>query len=161
MPGLNVSLSGDQLAHRMQDRLRGLNAAAPKTIVWQQNSNKVVIFVSTLAAKLLNGWLLCSLDLQSDQTGKQTLQFVFFLGSPSNGDGVHAGATINAFTPQASQLAEVWGADLQRVLWDAVLDALEVSCEQAVAQHPGATLAVQGFHVTADGLQTAILTGGK
>jgi len=161
MPGLNVSLSGDQLARRMQDRLRGLNAAAPNTIVWQQNNNKILIFADSLAAKLLNGWLLCNLDLQCDQTGKQTLQFVFFLGSPADGDGVHAGCTINAATPQAGQIAQVWGAALQRVLWDAVLDALEVSCEQAAAQHPNTTLALQGFHVTAAGLQSAILTGGN
>jgi hypothetical protein len=145
----------------MQDRLRGSSAAAPDTIVWQQQTNRVVIFVNSLVAKLLNGWLLCNLDLQCDQTGRQTLQFVFFLGSSANGDGVHAGATINAATPQAGQLAEVWGGELQRVLWDAVLDALEVSCEQAVAQHLATTLTLQGFHVTADGLQAAILTGSN
>jgi len=161
MPGLSVSLSGDQLARRMQDRLRGLNAASPNTIIWQQSGNKVLIFVDSLVAKLLNGWLLCDLDLQSDQTGKQTLQFVFFLGSPTDGNGVHAGCTINAATPQAGQIAQIWGTTLQRVLWDAVLDALEVSCEQVAAQHPNTTLVLQGFHVTAVGLQSAIVAGGN
>jgi len=161
MPVLSVSLSGDQLTKRMQDRLRGLNAAGPNAVVWQQQNNRVVIFADSLKTRLLNGWLLANLDLQADETGRQTLQFVFYLGAEGAGDGLHAGATVNASTPQGSKLAEVWGVAIERVVWDAVLDALEVFIGQAAAQNPGAAVALQGFQATANTLSATLLAGDK
>jgi hypothetical protein len=161
MPALNVSLSADQLTKRLQDRIRGLSAASPNTVLWQQQGSRVLIFVDSLRARLLPGWLLCNLDLQADETGRQTLQLVFYIGSSGQGDGLHAGATINASTPQATQLAGVWGAALQRVLWDAVLDALEAFVEQTAAQHPGVPVAIQGFQATQNALAAVVLAGDK
>ena len=161
MPALNVSLSADQLTKRMQDRLRGLSATPANTILWQQQSNRVLIFVDSLHTRLLTGWLLANLDLQSDETGRQTLQFVFYLGAPGEGDGLHAGATVNASTAQASKLAEVWGVSIQRVLWDAVLDALEAFIGQAAAQNPGQAVAIQGFQASPSGLAAVLLAGDK
>ena len=161
MPTLDISLSVDQLAKRMQDRLRGLNAAAPNTILWQQKSDRVLIFVDSLRIRLLPGWLLCNLDLQSDETGRQTLQFIYFVGADGNGDGVRAGSTVNASTPQASRLAEVWGVPLQRVLWDAVLDALEVFVTQAATQNPGKQVSILGFHAVADAFAAVIAAEDK
>src|SRR5712691_8331192 len=158
MPALNVSLSEDQpksadkLKKRMQDRLRGLSATPANTVLWQQRNNRVLIHVDSLHAQVLNGWLLCNLDLQSDEGGRQTLQFVFYLGTAGHGDGLQASATINAATPQAAHLAEVWGNTVQRLLWDAVLDALEVFVEQTAARHPGLPVAIQGFQSTPNGL---------
>jgi len=161
LPVLKVSLSADQLATRMQDRLRGLNAASPTTVLWRQGSAAVLIFVSSLKVRLLNGWLISNLDLQSDAAGRQTLQFIFYLGTPGLGDGPRAGASINASTAQAAQLADAWGATIQRVLWDAVLDALEAFLAQAAVQNPGQPLAVQGFQTTPDALSASIVAGDK
>ena len=52
---------------------------------------------------------------------------VFFLGSPQDGDGTSAAVRINAATREAATLAEVWGDDLQRVIRDAVLDAIQIA----------------------------------
>ncbi len=156
MASLNVSLSADQLSKRIQDRLRGLNSKAGNTLLWSQNNSRVLIYIDSLKARMLTGWLLCNLDLQTDQTGRQTLQFVFYLGP--DGSGVQAAATINAANAQGAQLAEIWGATLQRVIWDAVLDALELFVHQSSAQHPG--IAIQEFSSGAAGL-TAVLTGDK
>jgi len=161
MPALNISLSADQLAKRMHDRLRGLSAATPNTILWQQKSDRALILVDSLRIRLLPGWLLCNLDLQSDETGRQTLQFIFFVGADGSGDGVRAGSTVNASTPQGSRLAEVWGAPLQRVLWDAVLDALEVFVTQAAVQNPGEQISIQGFHAVADAFAGVIAAEDK
>jgi len=161
MPVLDISLSADQLAARMQDRLRGLNAASPTTVLWRQGSAAVLIFVDSLKVRLLTGWLMCNLDLQSDTAGRQTLQFIFYLGSPGLGDGPRAGAGINAVTAQAAQLADAWGATVQRVLWDAVLDALEAFLAQAAAQNPGQPLAIQGFQTAPGSLSAAIVAGDK
>ena len=161
MPVLNVSLSADQLTKRMQDRLRGLSPAVANTVLWQQQNNRVLIFVDSLHTRLLQGWLLANLDLQADETGRQTLQFVFYLGAEGLGDGLHAGGTVNATTPQASRQAEVWGVSLERVLWDAVLDALEVFIEQAAAQHPGQAVALEGFRANPNALSAVLLAGDK
>ena len=161
MPILNVSLSADQLAKRMQDRLRGLSVPPAITLLWQQQNNRVLIFADSLKARILTGWLLANLDLQSYETGRQTLQFVFYLGAPGQGDGLHAGATVNASNPQASKLAEVWGVSIQRVLWDAVLDALEVFIGQAAAQNPGQPVVIQGFQANPNALAAVLLAGDK
>jgi hypothetical protein len=145
----------------MQDRLRGLSPTPSNTVLWQQQNNRVLIFVDSLKARLLTGWLLANLDLQSDETGRQTLQFVFYVGAAGQGDGLNAGATANASTPQASKLAEVWGVSIQRVLWDAVLDALEAFIAQAAAQNPGQAVAIQGFQANPNALAAVLLAGDK
>ena len=159
MPALNVSLSADQLQKRLQDRLRGLNPVAPNTVLWQQKGNRVLLFVDSLRTRLLSGWLLCSVDMQADETGRQTVQFVFYLGATGAGDGLHAAGSVNAANPQASQLAEVWGQAVQRVLWDAVLDALEAFVSQAAAKYPGQPIAIHGFQAVANAFSAIIIAG--
>jgi len=161
MPVLNISVSADQLAQRMQDRLRGLNSASPVTVLWIQQNSSILIHIDSLKLRVLTGWVLCSLDLECDATGRQTLQFVFYLGAPGLGDGLRAGSTINAATPQAAQMADVWGAAIQRVLWDAVLDALEAFLAQAASQNPGQPLAIEGFQAAPNVLSAAIIAGDK
>jgi hypothetical protein len=161
MPAVTVSLSADQLQKRMQDRLRGLNPAAPNTVLWQQTNSRVLLFVDSLRARVIPGWLVCDVDLQSDATGRQTLQFVFYLGTSGQGDGLHASATINAGNPQASQLAEVWGATTQRVLWDAVLDGLEAFVSQVAAKFPGQAVNMLGFQAAANTLSAVVMAGDK
>jgi hypothetical protein len=87
------------------------------------------------------------------------LQFVFFLGKKREGDGTQAGATINATTAQAAQLAEQWGAQVQRVLWDAVLDAIEAAVHRAGERKPKTELTLRGFHCTNEALNVEVLTG--
>jgi hypothetical protein len=55
VPGVSVSIAAGGFAGRMQDRLRGLNTAAPTTVVWQQDANRVVIFVSNLQLRAADG----------------------------------------------------------------------------------------------------------
>lgn len=161
MPAVTVSLSSDQLQKRMQDRLRGLSPNAPNTVLWQQNNSRVLVFVDSVRSRVIPGWLICDVDLQADATGRQTLQFVFYLGTPGQGDGLHASATINAGNPQASQLAEVWGATTQRVLWDAVLDGLEASVSQTGAKFPGQALDILGFQAAGNTLSAVVMAGAK
>ena len=55
--------------------------------------------------------------------------------------------TMNLTTPQAAQLGEAWGAALERVLWDAILDYVEAGLRATDGPppvKPGA-LVLQGF----------------
>lgn len=161
MPALNISVTAAQLAARMQDRLRGSSTSSPNTVLWQQQGSRVLIYIDSLKARLLPGWLLCNLDLQADETSRQPLQFVFYLGSSAQGDGLRAGGAVKAANAQASQLAAIWGTTIQRVLWDAVLDALEASVDQAAAQSPGVPVALHGFQGAQDALSAVVVAGDK
>ena len=137
MGAVSVSIPAGDVGPRMQARLRGSSPASAAAVVWQESGNRVVVHVSSLKARVLDGWVVCNLDLQSDSTGRQTLQFLFFLGASGDGVGLHAAATMNLATPQAAQLGDVWGAALERVLWDAVLDIVEAAVAQVATQKPG------------------------
>ena len=88
-----------------------------------------------------------------------TLELVYFLGAAQDGDGTGAAVRINAATREAAMLAEVWGDDLQRVVWDAVLDAIQVALQRARREHPNEPLTLRGFLATPEGLQVNVVTG--
>jgi hypothetical protein len=161
MTALSLSLSADPLGKRMQDRLRGLNQAIGDGVLWQQGSSRVRLHLDSFQSRLLPGWLICNLDLEADETGRQTLQFIFFLGRRGDGDGLNAGVAINTVNPQALKLAEAWGAAVQRVLWDGVLDAVEAALARAAVQKPGASLTLLGFRATDDAFETDIQVGAS
>lgn len=158
MAALRLSIPATDLARRLKERLRGDSPDSAASVVWQRDSDSVLVNTDTLTVRLLDAWLLCSLDLRTDQTGPQTLQFVYFLGRVSEGDGLQAACTINAATPGAAQIAAAWGSDLQRVLWDAVLDAIEMMVYHAEASKKG-KITVGGFHCTADAIFVDLLAG--
>ena len=144
MVALTLSIPISPLATRMRDRLGGSAARGP-TIVWQQpGGQRLLVYINSLEARPVDGWLLCNLDAATDQTKRQRLQFVYFLGRRGEGDRQQAAATINAPTVQAAQLAATWGSELQRVLWDAVLDAVEACVHRASVQHDGKPITLQG-----------------
>jgi hypothetical protein len=158
MNTLQASIATADLGQRMRERLGGAQAKAAR-VVWQERARQVLIHLDSLRHRAVDGWLVCSLDLQTDQAGRQTLQFVFFIGRKREGDGPQAGATINATTAQAAQLAEQWGAQVQRVLWDAVLDAIEAAVHRAGERKPKTELTLRGFHCANEALNVEVLTG--
>ena len=161
MAALRVSIATADLVRRLKERLRGDPPNVSTRVVWQRDGDSVLVNTDSLTARLLDGWLLCNLDLQTDQTGRQTLQFVFFLGKDGEGDSLQAASTINASTPGAAQLAAAWGADLQRLLWDAVLDAIEMMVYHAESLKKGSPIVLGGFHCTADAIVVDLLAGSR
>ena len=158
MIAVNVGITSNELSKRMQDRLRPLTVST-NIIVWKKGTDSVILLIDSLKTKFVDGWLLCNLDLQSDETGRQTLQLVFFLGNSQDGSNPHGACTMNLATTQAVRLADAWGADLRRVLWDAVLDGIEAAVQITSDKKPGLALTIQGFGCTPDGLQIAIIAG--
>lgn len=157
MSAQRLSIPAADVAPRLRERLRGDPPASSARVVWQRDGASVLVNTDSLTARFLDGWLLCNLDLETDPTGRQTLQFVYFLGRPDEGDGVQAACTINAPTAGAAQLAAAWGADLQRVLWDAVLDGIELTVYHAASLQPRVPLTLAGFHCTAQALVVDVL----
>lgn len=161
MPALRLSISATDLTRRLKERLRGDPPNAATRVVWQRDGDSVLVNTDSLTARLLDGWLVCNLDLQTDQTGRQTLQLVYFLGKNGEGDGLQAACTINAATTGASQLAAAWGEDVQRVLWDAVLDAIEMMVYHAESLKKGTPITLGGFHCTRDTIVVDLLAGAR
>jgi hypothetical protein len=155
---LTLTIAAGDLIGRIGQRLVP-GAPASKQVVWLDNGDRVLIHGESLNARLTGGWLICDLDLEAAPSGKQTVQFIYFLGNSTTGDGLNAGCTINAPTAGAAQLADRWGATVQRVIWDAVLDAVEACLFHAGTQSPGQTLTLAGFNATDTTLNVNVLTG--
>lgn len=160
MTALSLSLSTAQLAARMRDRLDGgANGAA--SVIWTKNNQRLHLRLDSFKARTVDGWLLAQVDAETDQTGRETLQFVFFLGRKDDGDGTSAATTINAATVQGAQIAELWGRDLQRVLWDAVLDTIDLSLARAASQAGNQPVTLAGFFVDATSITVNVIAGAK
>jgi hypothetical protein len=159
MTALQVSISAGDLAARMKQRLSGLAPNPTARIVWEDAGQRVLLHLDSLRARIVDGWLLCQLDLETDQTQRQALQFVYYLGVSGEGGGVQAASTINAASVAASQLADRWGAHVQRLLWDAVLDGIEASIRHVKEQQPGQRVQLQGFTGATNLLNVKVLAG--
>lgn len=155
---LTLTIAADDILGRIGERLIP-GAPASKQIVWLDNGDQVLIHGESLKARLTGGWLICDLDLEAAPSGKQTVQFVYFLGNGTAGGGLNAGCTINAPTAGAAQLADRWGAVIQRVIWDAILDAVEACLFHAGTQSSGQALTLAGFNATDTALNVNVLTG--
>ena len=160
MSTFRFSIRAPDVVRRLQQRLRGDPPSASPRVIWQRDNESVFVNTDTLNVRLLDGWLLCNLDLQTDQTGRQTLQFIYFLGTEGEGEGPHAACIINAPSIGAAQIAAAWGTDLQRVLWDAVLDAIEIIVYHAETLTKGAPITLGGFHCTSDAIFVDLLASG-
>lgn len=159
MTALQISIPTTELSKRMKHRLSG-SATMPK-VVWQEGGQRVLIHLDSLIVRSVDGWLLCHLELETDPTKRQKLQFVYFVGRSSEGGGINAGSTINAATVPASQLADKWGADVQRVLWDAVLDGIEGAIAHAKTQATGQKIRLAGFTCVPNELHVNVLAGDR
>jgi hypothetical protein len=158
MESVSLMIGAADVQARIRQRLAGLNPTA-RRVVWRSSSHAVFIYADLTQARLLRGWLVVGLQLETDQTGRQPLEIVFFLGAPQDGDGTGAAARINASTREGAMLAELWGDDLQRVIWDAVLDVIQLAVQRVRRQHPGDPLTLRGFLATSEGIQVNLVTG--
>jgi hypothetical protein len=156
MAALQISIPIAEIRNRMRQRIAG-SPTNPR-VVWQDGTQRVLIHADSLKVRAANGWLLCHLELETDITKRQRLQIVYFLGRDAEGDGPAASVTVNAPTAGSAQLAEKWGRDLQRVLWDAVLDGIEAGLQLAREQSKAA-VKLLGFICSNEDLQVRVLTG--
>jgi hypothetical protein len=160
MVAYKMSVPASELEMRMRTRLRSTAATTATKVTWQrQDGQRLTLDLNSVKAKAVDGWLVCNLSVATDQTGTQLLQFIFFLGRPKEADHARASGTINTNTTGGAQIAAVWGPDLQRVLWDCVLDFLEAAVYQAGTQQAGQKLTIQGFHATPDNIHAEVLAG--
>jgi hypothetical protein len=157
MTAFELSIATADLGRRISVGLRG--GAASADVVWQNQTRRVLVHTSSIASRFVEGWLLVNLDLESNQTKRCTLQFVYYLGKRNDANGAEASCTINAPTDGAAQLADAWGRDLQRVIWDSVLDGVEACVARVAAQVGSQPVTLGGFFTDANSLIVSVLAG--
>lgn len=157
MRSSTVTFAPAQLEARIRERLQA--GQASRVVVWRRDDQSALIRTDQVRVRLLDGWLVVALVLQTDQTGRVPLELVYHLGSARSATAGRAAAVAaNAGSREATMLAEIWGADLQRVVWDAVLDALEVALARAPRDR-GESPTLRGFSVGPEGLAVDVVTG--
>lgn len=158
MRAVTLGVRAEQVTERIGSRLLGLGHD-DRQVVWRRGPQTVLLRRDLIQTRFLPGWLVVSVVLQTDETGRVPLELVYFLGTDRDGDGDGAAVKINAGTPDATALAEIWGADLQRIGWDAVLDTIQGALAGLARRRPDEQLTIRGFRVGPEGLQVDVVVG--
>lgn len=159
MQALRLGVAIDEVAQRMMTGLQGPARPEARQVVWYREGHRVLLHTHTFKARALDGWLVCNLDAECDETGRQTLQFVWFLGREADA-GPHGALAVNAVTPGSARIADRWGKDLGRVLWDGILDTVEVCMDSVTVGRHGQPVALAGFFSTRDRLMVDVALVG-
>jgi hypothetical protein len=157
MTAFELSIGTSDLTRRCMERLR--NGAQTSDVVWQSGTRRLLVHTASLVVRSLDGWLVINLDVETDQTKKQTLQFVFYLGKRGDPASVQAACTINAPTAGGAQIADGWGRDLQRVLWDVVVDGVEACVARVSTQAGTQSVTLQSFFSDPQSLIVTVVVG--
>jgi len=127
-PAVNDEYSAPQLATAISVRLAGAPAdgsSAPASlpsgpVIWVDNGDEVLVHLESTQTLIQNEILLVSVDLETDQTGRQTLVVAFSLGTGADGAGLVA-ATDEL--PRGNGLLSArWGPTLQSAVWATLLN---------------------------------------
>jgi hypothetical protein len=94
-------------------------ATAPAAVIWVNGSNEVLVHLDSTQVRILDGMLLVSVDLESDQTGRTPLVCAFALSNTS--DPSTLVATTDEYPRGDGTLASCWGQQLQQAVWSSIL----------------------------------------
>lgn len=149
MAVLRYSVASTTVAARVRSRLAGSDTRAAAPVAWGERDDALIIHVPSLKLRIRNGWLLCALDVNRPGNAKLSLQLLYFVGRDGQGDDTAASSTL---TGGGAAIVDAWGTQLQRVVWDGVLDVVESVVGQVGREHPGRPLDLVGFSGNADQL---------
>jgi hypothetical protein len=94
-------------------------AIAPASVIWVNGSNEVLVHLDSTQVRILDGMVLVSVDLESDQTGRTPLVCAFALSNTS--DPSTLVATTDEYPRGDGMLASCWGQQLQQAVWSSIL----------------------------------------
>jgi hypothetical protein len=95
-------------------------SASGTRVVWVDGGDEVVVHLDSVKAQIAAGSLLVAVDLEADQTGRQTLVVALALGSAADPAGLVA---VTDDLPRGNGLlAARWGGPLQAAVWGALVD---------------------------------------
>ncbi|MGA9965992.1 MAG: hypothetical protein WBQ10_12400 [Terriglobales bacterium] len=138
-----------------------VGAVAPMKVIWVDKGDEVLVHLDSTQVRLLDGTLLFSVDLETDQTGRSPLVVTFAMGGANDPAGLVA--TTDEYPRGNGPLAARWGKGLQAALWASVLGlAQDHATERGLAAR-GIALAPGQLTLqpTAPLSASAALTGGS
>jgi len=116
-------------------------ATSPKQVIWIDNGDEVLVHLDSIRTRIMDGLIIVSIDLESDQTGRTPLVVTFAVGRDDDPAGLIA--VTDEFPRGNGLLASRWGRALQAAAWQALLAlAREHATERGSA--PLAIAAVRG-----------------
>lgn len=121
---------------------------SPSQVIWVNGLNEVLVHLDSTQVRILDGLLLVSVDLETDQTGRTPLVCAYALGA--TGDQAGLVATTDEFPRGNGALAAAWGKPLQQAIWSSLLS---LSSDHAAERNQ----APRGIFATAGALS---LSGG-
>lgn len=116
-----ASALGIRLLGRPADGSRAAASTTPVTapVIWVDKGDEVLVHLESVHVRMLNGMLLVSVDLETDQTGRSPLVVVLAMGATNDPAGL---VSVTDELPQGNgQLAARWGRVLQEAVWAAML----------------------------------------
>ena len=136
-------------------------AVPPQKVVWVDNGDAVLVHLDSTQVRLLDKTLLCSVDLETDQTGRTPLVVVFAMGDPSDPAGLVV--STDQYPRGNGLLAARWGKALQAAVWASLLGlAQDHADERGLAARSIAVVRGQlSFHPSAPLSAAAAITGGQ
>jgi len=93
--------------------------ATASSVIWVNGSNEVLVHLDSTQVRILDGMLLVSVDLETDQTGRTPLICSFALSTAA--DPAALLATTDEYPQGDGLLAACWGQQLQQAVWSSIL----------------------------------------
>ena len=133
-----------QLVGTPADGSRAPSSPVSGPVVWVEKGDEVLVHVESTQVRLQNGCLLVSVDLETDQSGRQPLVMALSLSNGTDGAGLIA--TTDDLPRGNGVLAARWGQALQAAVWASLL---KMSQQHAFEREK----APSGISISGDSLQ--------
>ncbi len=114
------AISPASLGESLRKNLSGADGDSANQVVWADVGEEVLVHLDSLAIEVHPGLIVATLDLESDQTGRETMSVPFAVGD-SREDGTMIAVTEELPTGHPG-LAARWGPSIQAALWAGILD---------------------------------------
>jgi hypothetical protein len=112
-------LLGTRLAGTTAADGSGATSSAPQKVIWVEQGDEVLVHLDSIAVRIMDGIVLVSVDLETDQTGRTPLVVSFSVGSGNDPAGLVA--VTEDFPRGNGLLASRWGRALQAAAWASLL----------------------------------------
>jgi hypothetical protein len=96
---------------------------APGPVVWTDGADEVLVYLPSLRVALRDGLIAVSVDLESDQTGRETLVMPFAVGGTRDPAGLVA--ATESLPRGDGLLVGRWGRIVQDAVWNALLAVVD------------------------------------
>lgn len=155
-PKIADQYTAPELAQALSVQLVGTPADGSRTpaapvsgpVVWVEKGDEVLIHLDTTQVRMQNGCLLVSIDLESDQTGRQPLIMALSLSDGTDGGGLIA--TSDELPRGNALLAARWGGALQSAVWASLLKMSQQHAFEREKAPRGISISGDSLHFHAD-----------